>query len=298
MLKIILILAIFSIIFVTPQAFSQISIGVPANHVSIKVTIDENGDVHVVHLVKKDDKQVQVKLLPGKVENLQVVDGAGKEIQHAVSGDNSVITLFPPKVNFEVEYDLKDALTFNEGIWSWDFLYTESITGVEFYLPENVDLIFANERPIRIVEAEGLRCHGCDMFLEYLIGDPIIFNVEWEDQTFPVSMRTADNIDSINFDQPSRNLSFETSGNKIITLEIPLELLWNPYQVYLENETMPKREFYQNETHVWLNMIPKTAGTIEIIGVSAIPEFSILLPLVLGIAIVIGIQAKSKINLR
>lgn len=297
MLKIILIIFIISIISVTPQAFSQISIGVPAEHVSIKVTIEENGDVQVVHVVKKSDKQVQVKLLPGKVENLQVIDGARNEIQYAVSGD-SIITLFPPKVNFGVEYELKDVLTLNEGVWTWDFLYTNSINGVEFYFPDNVDLVFVNERPIRIVEAEGLRCHGCDMFLEYVIGEPTIFNVEWEKQRFPVSIKTVDEIDSLNFDQSSRSLSFKATGNKTISLEIPLELLWNPYEVYLEDEKIQDREFYQNETHVWLSMKPKTAGTIEIIGVSAIPEFSVFLPLVLGIAIVIGFQVKSKINLR
>lgn len=288
---------VISIISITPQAFSQLSLGTPAEHVSIRVTIEENGDVHVVHVVKKSNERVQVELLPGKVENLQVVDGARNEIQHAIS-ENSIITLFPPEVNFGVEYDLKDALTLTDGVWTWDFLYTKSINGVEFYFPDKVDLIYANERPVRIVDAEGLRCHGCDMFLEYVIDEPVIFNVEWEEQKFPVLVWTVDKIDSLNFEQPSRNLSFETTGDKKITLVIPLELLWNPYEVYLEDEKIPKREFFQNETHVWLNINPKTAGTLEIIGISAIPEFSLLLPLVLGIAIVIGFQAKNKVNLR
>jgi hypothetical protein len=77
-----------------------------------------------------------------------------------------------------------------------------------------------------------------------------------------------------------------------------LGLLWNPYQVFLDDQKILNHEFYQNDTHVWLNIKPKTVGTIEIIGISAIPEFSLLLPLVLGITIVIGFQAKNKINLR
>lgn len=288
---------IISIISITPQVFAQISIGTPAEHVSIKVTIEENGDVHVVHVVKKSKDRVQVELLPGKVENLHVVDGARNEIQHAVSGNN-IITLFPPEVNFGVEYDLKDALFLDDGVWTWDFLYTKSINGVEFYFPDKVDIIYANDRPVRIVDAEGLRCHGCDMFLEYVVDEPVIFNVEWEEQKFPVNIWTSDEIDSLNFDQPSRRLSFETMENNVITIIIPLELLWNPYEVYLEDEKITKREFYQNETHVWLDIQPKTSGTIEIVGVSAIPEFSLLLPLVLGITIVIALQARNKINLR
>ena len=298
LLKVVLVLMIISIISITPQAFAQISFGAPAEHVSIRVTIEENGDVHVVHVVKKSDENVQVKMLSGTIENLQVVDGAGNEIQHAMSG-HSIITLFPPKVNFEVEYDLKDVLILKDGVWTWDFLYTESKNGVEFYFPDEFDLIFVNDRPVRIVNAEGMRCHGCDMFLEYVIDEPIILKeVEWEEQKFPVSIRTLDEINSFNFDQPRRSLSFETTQeDRFITLIIPLELLWNPYQVYLDDQKILKHEFSQNSTHVWLNIKPDNAGTIEIIGISAIPEFSLLLPLVLGITIVIGFQAKNKINL-
>jgi len=290
---------IISIISITPQAFAQISFGAPAEHVSMRVTIEENGDVRVVHVIKKSNENVQVKMLPGTIENLQVVDGAGNEIQHAVGG-HSIITLFPPKVNFGVEYDLKDVLILKDGVWTWDFLYTESKNGVEFYFPDEFDLIFVNDRPVRIVNAEGIRCHGCDMFLGYVIDEPIILKeVKWEEQKFPVSIRTLDEINSFNFDQLTRRLSFETTQeDRFITLVIPLELLWNPYEVYLDDQKILKHEFSQNSTHVWLNIKPDNAGTIEIIGISAIPEFSLLLPLVLGIAIVIGFQAKNKINLR
>jgi len=299
LLKVVLVLMIISIVSITPQAFAQISFGTPAEHVSIKVTIEENGDVRVVHVVKKSNENVQVKMLPGTIENLQVVDGAGNEIQHAMGG-HSIITLFPPKVNFGVEYDLKDVLILKDGVWTWDFLYTESKNGVGFYFPDEFDLIFVNDRPVRIVNAEGIRCHGCDMFLEYVIDEPIILKeVEWEEQKFPVSIRTLDEINSFNFDQPTRRLSFETTQeDRFITLIIPLELLWNPYDVYLDDQKILNLEFYQNDTHVWLNIKPKTVGTIEIIGISAIPEFSLLLPLVLGITIVIGFQAKNKINFR
>jgi len=299
LLKIVLVLMIISIISITPQAFAQVSFGTPAEHVSIRVTIEENGDVSVVHVVKKSNVNVQVQMLPGTVENLQVVDGARNEIQHAVTGQ-SIVTLFPTEVNFGVEYDLKDVLILKDGVWTWDFLYTGSKNGVEFYFPDEVDLVFANDRPVRIVGAEGMRCHGCDMFLEYVIDEPIILKeVEWEEQKFQVSIRTLDEIKSFNFDQPTRRLSFEnTQEGRFITIFIPLELLWSPYDVYLEDRKILNHEYYQNDTHGWVNIKPKTVGTIEIIGISAIPEFSLLLPLVLGITIVIGFQAKNKINLR
>jgi hypothetical protein len=298
LLKIVLVLMIISLISITPQAFAQVSFGTPAEHVSIRVTIEENGDVSVVHVVKKSNVNVQVQMLPGTVENLQVVDGARNEIQHAVAGQ-SIVTLFPTEVNFGVEYDLKDVLILKDGVWTWDFLYTGSKNGVEFYFPDEFDLVFVNDRPVRIVNAEGMRCHGCDMFLEYVIDEPIILKeVEWEEQKFQVSIRTLDEIKSFNFDQPTRRLSFEnTQEGRFITIFIPLELLWSPYDVYLEDRKILNHEYYQNDTHGWVNIKPKTVGTIEIIGISAIPEFSLLLPLVLGITIVIGFQAKNKINL-
>ncbi len=291
---------IISIISISPQAFAQISLGTPAEHVSIKVTIEENGDVSVVHVVKKSDVNVQVKLLSGKAENIQVVDGARNEIPHAVSSDNSIVTLVPPEVNFGVEYELRDALILKDGVWTWDFLYTDSENGVEFYFPDKVDLVYANDRPVRIDDVKGMRCNGCQMKnLEYIIDEPIfVKEVEWEEQKFPVTFRTLDEIKSLNFDQPARKLSFENSQeNRFITIVIPLELLWNPYDVYLEGEKITYHSYYQNDTHGWVNIKPETVGTVEIIGISAIPEFSLLLPLVLGIVIVIGLQARNKINL-
>jgi len=300
LLKVVLVLMIISIISITPQAFAQIPVGgsVPAEHVSVKITISENGDVHVIHVVKKSDKNIQVTMIPGKIDSVQVLDGNNNEIQHFVSGHN-VVTLFPPEVNIGVEYDLKDVLILKDGVWTWDFLYTRS-ESVGFIFPDGVDLVFSNNRPVHLINSEGLNCHGCQMNLEYVIDEPTILNeVEWEEQKFPVFIRTLDEINLFNFDQPRRSLSFETTQeDRFITLIIPLELLWNPYEVYLDDQKILKHEFSQNSTHVWLNIKPDNAGTIEIIGISAIPEFSILLPLVLGIAIVIGFQAKNKINLR
>lgn len=287
----------FSIISLVPQAFGQISFGVPAEHASLKITIEENGDVHVIHVVKKNDKNIQVSLIPGIVENIQVKDVKDNAVQHAMSG-NELITLFPPKTNITIEYDLKDVLVLENGVWTWDYLYTKS-NHSEFILPDKVDLAFANDRPVHLMTAEGLRCHGCQMILEYTLDEPIIMKkVEWKNQNFPVFIRTLDEIKSFSFDQPSKSLSFETTEeNRSITLIIPLELLWNPYEVYLDGTKILKHEFSQNSTHVWLNIKPKTTGTIEIIGISAVPEFSILLPLTLGILMVVGFSIKSKINL-
>ena len=298
MLRIILVLIIFSVISLVPQAFGQISFGEPAQHISLKIVIKENGDVHATHVLKKNDKNVQLSLIPGTVENITVKDVNGNAVQYAMSGDDVLITLFPPKVNISIEYDLKDVLFLKNGVWTWNYLYTQSDHS-EFILPDKVDLAFANARPVHIMAADGLRCHGCQMFLEYVIDEPIIENeIEWEGHKFSVFIRTLEEIKSLNFDQPSRSLSFEASDeNRFITFVIPLELLWNPYDVYLDGNKILKHEFSKNSTHVWLNIRPETAGTIEIVGISAIPEFSVLFPLTAGIMMAIFLSMKSRINL-
>jgi len=229
-----------------------------------------------------------------------VSDVNGNEVQYAVIGGiggNLGVTIFPTDENIIVEYDLSDALFLDENVWKWDFFYPVSS---QFYFPEEVDFVFANERPISLKDVKGMNCHGCDIMLEYIIEEPVIFKeVTWETKKFPVLIRTLDEINSFSFEQSSRSISFETNeGNQFITLAIPLELLWNPYVVYFNDEKIPKHEFSKNDTHIWLNIKPESAGKVKIIGTSVVPEFPTIVPLFLGIVIVIGLQFRNKINLR
>lgn len=280
-----------------PQVFAQISIGSPAEQISVEITIGSDGDVHVIHLVKRSNTVIQVDTIPGIVQNIDVSGVSGSNVQHAIIGDNTGITIFPAKENVVVEYDLHDVLSFNKDVWVWAYNYP---VDTAFYFPDEVDLIFANTRPVYIGTSEGMKCHGCTAKLQFTIDEPIIINeVEWEEQKFPVFIRTTAEINSFSFDQPTKRMSFEVkSENRFVTLIIPLDLLWNPYEVYLNDEKIIKHEFSQNSTHVWLNIRPDTTGTVQIIGTSVVPEFSMLLPFVLGMTIVLGLQMKNRINLR
>jgi hypothetical protein len=94
-------------------------------------------------------------------------------------------------------------------------------------------------------------------------------------------------------------MSFNVNGDKqLITLIIPLELLWNPYEVYLDDQKILKHEFFSNSTHVWLNIRPENSGTIRIIGTSVVPEFPLFVPFFIGISAVILLQLRNKLNLR
>ena len=288
-----------SLISLVPQVFGQISIGIPAGQDSVEIFIETDGQVHVIHEIRKGTTIQQLNTISGTVSNLKVSDIEGNDVQYGTVSDNTV-TIFPTQENVFVEYDLDDALSEVNGVWTWDYLYIQSSV---FIFPDNVDLVFANSRPVNILDGGSMRCHGCSLLLEYIIDEPVhMTEFEWEGEeetvTFNVSIRTLEKIDFLNFEQPSKSLSFDvSSNNRFVTLIIPLELLWNPYEVFLDDKKILKHEYFTNGTHAWLNIRPQTSGTITILGTTVIPEFPFLMPLVLGITIVIGLQIRNKINL-
>jgi len=281
-----------------PLIAGQLSIGDPAVQKLVKITLGKQGEVHVLHEIRDSNSVIQVQTVEGTLSNLKVMDEDGNDVDYGTTGLDSItgITIFSSREDVLIEYDLEDVLFFNDGIWYWDFLYLETTT---FILPEGVDLVFINERPFMLHDAKGITCHGCDALIEYVIDEPLnLEKIQWEDNDFDLGIRSLSKVSSLNFDQPSKSISFNVNDdNQLITLIIPLELLWNPYEVFLDDQKIFKHEFFSNETHAWLNIRPESSGTIQIIGTTVVPEFPILAPLFLGIAAVIAIQLKNKINL-
>jgi len=292
------VLVLFVLVSFVPQGFAQISLGIPATQADVRVTIGEDGKVYVVHKIASSTKAQQLDLIEGTVSDLKVVDEEGNDVEFAKVGveDVNSVTIFPTKERVTVEYELADVLELKDGVWTWKFLYLQSTM---FHFPESVDLIFANDRPVNLGynDAKGIRCHGCEMLLEYIINEPVTKQkVKWQDSSFDVEIRTLAEINSFNFDQPTKTISFDVKNDhQFITLLIPLELLWNPYQVYLDKEPygvladeekVLKHEFAVDEAHVQLNIRPETAGTVRIIGTSVVPEFPLFVPLVLGMSMI------------
>jgi len=296
MRKLILLIIILMVIsYPSTQVFGQISIGKPANQ-TVEVSISEQNNVHIKHIVKPSSSIQQLDVVKGTLSNLSVTDENGNEIQYAkVEKEPLGITIFPQNKDIFIKYDLADALVLENGRWTWNFLY---LAATSFYFADNVDLIYANNFPVFV--DEGIKCHGCQMLLEYVIDEPVTLkNIKWEDQEFPIAVRTLAELNDTTFDQSTKRIFFNiTSDNDPITLIIPLVLLGDPYDVYFNDEKILKHEFLTNETHTWLNFRPETSGTIDIIGSTVIPEFPFFIPLALGIALVLGIQLKNKLILR
>lgn len=290
-------LVIFLILSVIPIANAQISIGEKANQKDVEVMISSDGNVHVKHVIRSSNSPVQVELIYGTVSDLSVTSEDGKKKQFSVIGDNVEVLVLPSDEDTIVEYDLQHVLSQIDNVWTWSFRYLETTS---FILPEEADLIFVNERPVFLDEKKGIACHGCQMVLEYSINEPkTLENVKWEDKEFVVEVRSHSDIDKFIFDQPTKSITFDVNeDDRFVTVIIPLELLWEPYTVFLDDEKIYFHEYINNGTHVWLNMRPEHSGEISIIGTTVVPEFPNISPLVVGFLIIAILPVIRKVNLR
>ena len=293
--KIFAVLVIISLVTVIPTAYAQISIADKANQKLVEVRIDLEGNVRVIHIIDDAKTPKQVDLISGTVSNISVTNEQGEEIQFGELGDNAVL-IMPSDKDSILQYELDNVISEIHGIWTWDFLYLEKTT---FILPEEVELFFVNERPVFLNEKKGIACHGCEMLLEYSINESRVHqNVKWEEKEFTVEIRNQNGVDKFVFDQPSKSITFDIIGeNKFVTTIIPLELLWEPYTVFLNDEEIHARQHINNGTHVWLIINPETSGQINVIGTTVVPEFSMMIPLVIGFFVILALPFMKKFSL-
>jgi hypothetical protein len=290
-------LGILLIISLVPLADAQISVGEKANQKSVEVVISSDGEVHVTHVVRSSNLPQDLELVYGTVSNISVVNEQGDEELFSMIADDSVVLLQPSDEELIIEYDLDDVLIKIDNVWTWSFRYLETTT---FIIPEKVDLFFVNERPVYLDDKKGFSCHGCQMVLEYTIDEPKnIERVNWENNEFVVEIITFAKIENFDFSQSNKEISFKVNEeNQFVTTVIPLELLWGPYAVFLNDEKIFFTDNFNNGTHVWINIKPDTTGEISIIGTTVVPEFPIIAPLAIGFLMIMTIPLMRKFSLR
>ena len=280
--------------------YAQISVG-DAPQKNIDVFIEDDGKIHVIHHIGDDDSPRSLTLIEGTASNIKVSDEEGNEVQSAITGGfgNTLVTIFPTRDDTFVSYDLEDVMFKKHNTtWTWHFLYSRTTT---FHMPDSVDLVFVNDRPIYLKDGENINCHGCDMVLEFIPDEKkITQQISWEDKEFDVEIWASTDITELSLDQPAKNISYVfDDSERWVTLIIPLELLWNPYQAWLDDEKIFTHEFGVDEKHRGISLKLKEAGTVSIIGTSVVPEFSAIIPIMLVmISAVLLLQFRSRIILR
>jgi hypothetical protein len=263
---------VLALIMVIPTVNAQeISIGENAEQKSVRVVISSSGEIHVNHVIALSDLHKQLELINGTITNLKVSDKAGNEKQYGIIGDNDAMIIYPSQEDTIVEYNLEDVLFLKNNLWTWDFRYLQTTS---FIVPEEVDLIFVNNRPVYLDEKKGIACHGCQMILEYSIDEPkILKNVKIDNKEFLIEMRTFAEINQFNFDQSTKKISFEVNGeNQFVTTIIPLELLPKSYNVFMGDEKIFFHEYINNGTHTWLNIRPDNSGIVSIVDAIGISD--------------------------
>ena len=264
-----------------------------ANQESVEVEIGQAGDVRVKHVIKDSEFSQKLKLLDGSVARITAVDESGKDVAFTMSDESTHILLLPSEETILVEYDLLDELVQIDGVWTMDFSYEHTTS---FLVPDVVDLIFVNDRPVYLGEKNGIACHGCYMLLEYTINEPSVFeNVKWEEDEFLVEIRTLADVGRLEFEQPSKSIKFDLyGGGDFVTVIIPTELVGEPYSVFLDDEKIYFNEYINNGTHAWLNARPDSGGELRIMGTTVIPEFSLMIPMIAGFVVLV-VASKSKV---
>ncbi|MBS3925350.1 MAG: hypothetical protein KGZ34_01480 [Nitrosarchaeum sp.] len=254
-----------------PIVYAQVSIDEKAKQKTVNVTINELNQIHVKHEVISSNSPKQLQLINGTINNLSVTDVEGNERQFGSFGNNDGIIIFPSEKNIVVEYDLEDVLVLKNNVWTLNFRYLQT---TNFIFPKEVDLVFANNKPVYLGENVGIACHGCQMILEYSINEPkILKNIEYNNKDFLVEIRSFAELDKFNFNQLTKEINFHVKGEKqFVTVVVPIQLLPESYNVLVDNEKIYFHGYINNGTHVWINIRSDTTGMVSIIDTESIEQ--------------------------
>ncbi|MBI1828191.1 MAG: hypothetical protein HYR87_01750 [Thaumarchaeota archaeon] len=266
----------------------------------IKIVIDASGIAHVIHFVKGNSvAAVQVITVKGNMTNFSVTDKDGNSVQYFDVATAQKSVLFPPTSRNMtiIKYDLTNVVSQSNGIWKWNYTAPSDAAFTDFYFPKGVDTIWANDRPVYLGD-KGLRQHGNGFTLDYIINEPMTSqNVQWQNSNFIIGIRTLSDLGPHTFDQSAKAYAFNINKpHSFVTVIMPQELLWGPYQGKLNGNGTLTTTFHNNGTHTWIGFHPSKAGTIQLTGTTAIPEFPLFVPLVIGITVVIALQFRNRLN--
>ena len=295
--KIIASFLIFTLILFFPQVNAQSDSLKEVSQKSVQITLDHEGNVNVIHQIRSSNEPRQLNFVNGTILNLKFVDNTGREELIDIDEQADNIIILPDQGELFVKYELKDVLILKDNVWTLNFRYLEKTT---FVVPEEVDFVFIDQRFVFLDGKNAFNCHGCEMLLEYPVDESKkIEQVNWKDKEFLVEIKTVAGIEDFDFNQPTKEISFKVNNNnQHITTIIPLELLWEPYTVFLDGEEIKFDAYANNGTHVWLNMKPEASGEITVIGTTVVPEFPIIAPLAMGFLMILVIPLIKKFNLR
>ena len=302
--KIILTIIIFGLITVIPTTYGQLSIGGEAKQKSIEVMINKNGEINVKHVVSSSSMPGYVPLfleIDNEDElNVTITNELDEEINSGLGYDgrgNITILVLPSEQNTIIKYDL-EKMELNNNIFSKEFTYPQKFSVI---FDDSINLIFLNNNNIFLESKKGISVNGGgNAEIKFYSNElKIVEEVVWEENEFDVEIISDSEIQSFNFNQPEKSISFQVNDqNKFVTVSMSEELLGGPYVILLNDEKIKYSKFIRDGNVVSLNLKPETPGQITIIGTTVIPEFSMFIPLIMGFMIILTVPLMRKSTLR
>jgi hypothetical protein len=253
----------------------------------------------VKHIIKSDrwnvDEPKLIKILPGKHSNLEVTDEDGdylrpigfvgetfEESEYIIAGQKPFRAY-----DLVVEYDLEDFLELSEGgLWQKQFEFDQDIM---IYVDDEIELVFANGRPVDLSMAKGINCFGCNILVEFFDDEKPITKKIFKNETkleeisntgkeFILEFSSDGTIGDLNYIHELNYFSFNVNKeNQLFLVKIPLDFLLSPYHVFLtENDQdilvdadqIRKSEHGQTDTHANLSFKSHKEGVIHVVGAS------------------------------
>ena len=297
--KIISAILIFGLITLIPTVYGQLTIGTEAQQESIEVEINTSGEISVKHVVSSSQMPATLPLFIGEISNLIITNELGEEIDSGIASDGFApfVLLLPSNQLTIVEYNLENA-NLNGNLFSTEILYPQTFSVI---FDESINLIFLNNNIIFFDGKKGIAINGGgDAKIEFYSNESkMIEKATWEENEFDVEIISDLEIQSFNFSQPDKRISFQINDkNKPVTISMSEELLGGPYVTLLNDEKIEYSKYVRNGNIVSLNLNPETPGQITIIGTTVIPEFSMFIPLIMGFMIILTVPLMRKFTLR
>ena len=291
------------LISITPQIFADENLdvllretnGVMIEQQEIIFEVGKYSDANIKHVIENgawgSDRPRIIEILPGTHSDLQVLDEDGDKLSFTYDGEtfekSKYIILNQKLGNYDliVEYDLDNFMELKNGLWKKEFLFLFDIT---IMIDDDIEVIFANSRPIDVTDAKGINCIGCGLTLEFFDDEKISTKeISYSQGKFVIELISNGEIFNTEFieggnqiERVTQFLNFDVKNmDQLYILKIPLQNFLNPYEVYFTEkddtsldqlDKIRKTEYSQNETHVSVTFRTSNEGTISIVG--ATPE--------------------------
>ena len=295
--KVLVIIFSIALISISPQVFAEDDLdtllaeknAVLIEQQQIIFEVGKYSDVQVKHVIETGgwnaDRPRIIEIISGTHSNLTVVDEDGDRLNFSHDAetfeDSKYIILNQKLGNYDLiaEYTLDNFMELKDGLWAKELNFGEDVTVI---IEDNIELIFANSRPIDVSDAKGINCIGCNMVLEYFNNEKFSSKEIFSgDDKFTIDFLTNGEIDEIEFIRGGTQLlNFDViEKEQLFVIKIPLEYLLNPYDVFFTEkddtqldqiDKIRKTESSQDETHVNVTFRTFGEGVVSIVG--ATPE--------------------------